>query len=64
MIEQKIEFSPIIKSNIKATCTWNKFKEWLKMKELHTIYDFKSKAESRIKVSKYKQFYKYKENDG
>ena len=54
IIEWKIEFPPIAKPNTKATQTWNKFKEWLKMKELHTIYNFKSKAESRMKVPKYK----------
>ena len=64
IIEQNIDFPLITKPNIKAIQTWNRFKEWLKMKELCTIYDFKAKAKSRLKVSKYKQFYKYKENDG
>ena len=44
MIEQKIEFPPIIKPSTKVTQAQSKFKEQLKIKELYTIYDFKSKA--------------------
>ena len=58
-----MDFPSITKSNIKVIRIWNRFIEWLKMKELCTVYDFKVKVESRLKVSKCKQFYKYKEKD-
>ena len=64
ILEQNIELPPIEKFNIKVIQIWNKFKEWLKVKELYIVYDFKMKAESRLKVSKYRKYYKYKEKDG
>ena len=64
MLEQNIEFSLIENPNIKVIQIWNKFKEQLRVKELNTVYNFKMKAESRLKVSKCRRYYKYKENDG
>ena len=63
IIEQKINFPPILKLTLKVAQEQNKFKEQIKMKELHTIYDFKSRAESKMKISKCTQFYSYKEKD-
>ena len=63
ILEQNIEFPPTEKLKIKAIWIWNKFKEQLKIKELYIVYDFKIKAESRLKVLKCRQYYKYKEKD-
>ena len=35
-------------TNKKVRKEWNWFKEQLKMIELHTVYDFKEKAESEL----------------
>ena len=45
-----MKFPKVKKLTTKSVRAWNKFKEWLNGIELNTIYDFKEKAESRLKV--------------
>ena len=52
-----------MKPIIKSVWAWNKFKEWMNRIELHTIYDFKEKAESRLKVLRDLQYYYYKDEE-
>jgi ASC-1-like (ASCH) protein len=56
-----VKFPSINKPNTKAVRSWESFKEWLREIELHTIYNFKSKAKSRLKVTRDLEFYQYKD---
>ena len=61
MLEWWIEFPVVPKLTIKLIRLWNGFTEWLRLKELYTVFDLRGKIESRLKVSSCKQYYKYKE---
>ena len=62
MLKWNINFLEIQKPTIKAVQAQDHFKEWLKQIELHTVYDFKYKAISRLQISRCRQFYKVKED--
>ena len=59
-----MQFPIVEKLTIKSIRIWNKFKEWLKNNEITTIYNFKKIAESRLKMSTCKNYFKYKNEKG
>ena len=63
MLKQNINFPKVKKPIIKLVRAWNKFKEQLNRIELNTIYDFKEKSESRLKVSRDLQYYQYEDEE-
>ena len=46
---------------VKLIQVWDQFKESIKTIELGTIYNFKGKAESRLKVLQSLQYYQYED---
>ena len=64
LLEWKIQFPILNKLTIKSIRIWNTFKKWLKNKEITTIWDFKKIAKSRLKISIYEKYFRYKNEKG